>query len=65
MNIHELESRMNDKEKELKEHYSKLSNSDIFNFLLDFINYHEELSLEDEIRRSVILSEIEERLNCT
>ena len=51
--------------KEMEEKYAKLSSADIFNFLLDYINYSEELSNYDEVRRSIILEEIEKRMRCT
>ena len=47
---------------EMEEKYSKLSNSDIFDALLDYINYQEETSTYEDIERSTILSEISKRL---
>lgn len=56
---------MSDWISEMEERYSHLSSADIFNFLLDFINYSEELTIHDEIRRSIILDEVEKRIGCT
>ena len=47
---------------EIEERYSKLSNADIFNLLLDYINFGEEVSNYDDVCRSTILDEIEKRL---
>ena len=49
---------------EIEEQYSKLSNADIFNSLLDYINYREDLSNYEEVCRSTILDEIGKRLGC-
>lgn len=51
--------------KEMEEKYATLSSADIFNFLLDYINFQETLSPYDEVRRSIILDEIEKRMGCT
>lgn len=48
--------------KEMEEKYSKLSNSEIFDALLDYINYREETSNYEDMERSTILSEISKRL---
>ena len=48
---------------EMEEKYSKLSNSDIFDALLDYINYSEETSNYDDMERITILDEIRKRLN--
>lgn len=49
--------------KEMEEKYSKLSNADIFNALLNYINYREETSNYEDMERSTILDEISKRLN--
>jgi len=47
---------------EMEEKYSKLSNSDIFDALLDYINYREETSNYEDMERITILDEIRKRL---
>ena len=47
---------------EMEEKYSKFSNSEIFDALLDYINYREETSNYEDMERSTILSEISKRL---
>ena len=47
---------------EMEEKYSKLSDSEIFDALLDYINYREETSNYEDMERSTILSEISKRL---
>lgn len=48
---------------EMEERYSKLSNAEIFNILLNYINYREETSNYEDVERSTILDEISKRLN--